>query len=121
LVDANRLLLFEFSIEPSLDYYIFHIGSVGNRFTHYSHPSLNNRIDLLRSYLLKFYPPDHEVILISAATSAREGSHVRVPLCRLEVILAVVHYASTLFVPGLRPSSFNRKYLDLLTGLGPQT
>ena len=29
LVDANRLLLFEYHIEPSLDYYIYHVCSIG--------------------------------------------------------------------------------------------
>lgn len=115
ILDANRLLLFEFRLDPSLDLYIYHVSSIGCPRTNFSNPSTSNRIDLLQAYLLKFYPPEHEAIIISSAARVdATGSLLRTSIDRLTQFIVSLHYGSSLFIPGARPRKVNRDFLSFL-------
>jgi uncharacterized protein YabN with tetrapyrrole methylase and pyrophosphatase domain len=119
LVDANRLLLFELGIEPRLDYFIYHVDSVATRQT--AHAGGNgSRWDLLRDYLLRFYPPDHEAIVVSSGIGPDEGAVlVRARLAELGSAADQMGQGASLFVPALRRKTFNRAFYSLLVESTP--
>lgn len=115
LLDANRLLLLEFQLEPSFDLYIYHVSSIGCPRTNFLDPAGSNRIDLLQAYLLKFYPPEHEAILVSSSAHAgAAGSLERTSIGRLAGLGPSLQYGASLFIPGARPKRVNREFLSLL-------
>jgi uncharacterized protein YabN with tetrapyrrole methylase and pyrophosphatase domain len=115
IVDANRLLLFGYQMEPAMDYYIYHVCSVGTSRIHMAEPSKENRLELLQSHLLKFYKASHPVTLIeSAQTNSVQSFVVQATLGTLKTLLPVLKFGTTLFVPAAAPSKIDEKYLSLL-------
>jgi hypothetical protein len=101
IVDANRMLLFNYILDPQLDVYVYHICSVGTTRTRYGDPGSQNRVHLLRDILLRFYQPDHPFVLLSSEQTAGLG-RVRITgtIGKLEEIQDTASFASTLFIPG---------------------
>jgi uncharacterized protein YabN with tetrapyrrole methylase and pyrophosphatase domain len=117
IVDANRLLLFEYKLDPALDVYLYHVCSVGVQRTHMSDPSRDNSLKLLGEHLGQFYPMDQPVYLISAGGSSDRWSDqiTEAELCRITDLLPVLTFASTLYIPGNLPKRVSREFLELLT------
>lgn len=121
LIDANRLLLFEHPIDPTLDYYIYHICSIGTATVRTDEPAKANRLDLLKRRLLQYYPANHPTTLISSAThDTAESLLTTAPLEIIEKLLPDIHYGSTLFLTGSTPRKLNHSYLALLKN-GPSS
>lgn len=115
LLDANRLLLLQFQIEVSLNYFIYHICSVGTAKTHFSNPHINNRLDLLANYLRSYYPSSHPVALVSSATATNHDPKLtQFSLAELERHIDSIDFATTLFVPAANPRQVDRHFLELL-------
>jgi uncharacterized protein YabN with tetrapyrrole methylase and pyrophosphatase domain len=115
LLDANRLLLFHYRIEPALSYFIYHVCSIGNPQTNFVEPSLNNRIDLLKNYLLKFYLENKEVFLCRASNGKNEVSKIfRTTIVKLDSIVKEIDYSTTLYLPSEKPSQLDWDYLNIL-------
>lgn len=117
VIDANRMLLYRLQIDPRMDYYIYHICSVGTSKTNYSNPSLGNRLDLLKQWLLRSFPEDHEVMLVES--SKIPGKNAVVATCsigELESLTPLITFATSLFLPGLSPISgpIDNEFLALL-------
>jgi hypothetical protein len=71
---------------------------------------------ILRDYLAKFYPSDHEVIIYLAATlSVIEPTIQRIPLSALPN--TSFHPAATLYVPPLKSPEYD---VEMLAALGMQ-
>ena len=103
LIDANRMLYRELKINPQLDLIIYHVCSVANSNTDYQDPSLANRLDLLRQYLLRFYPAGHEVKLISS-NSFVEGSAPQIAISTIHNLMDLnkqIHFGTSLFIMGI--------------------
>lgn len=113
LIDANRLLLFKYTLEPALCYFIYHVCSVGNSRTNFLNPSENNRIDLLIDYLLKFYPRNKEVYLCRAPNGQNERA-VIFKTTIIELNSSDIDYSTSLYLPAEKPSSLNWEFLSLL-------
>jgi len=112
ILDVNRLLLFEYTLDSSLDLYIYDICSTGTRRTHFSEPQKSNALHLLRDCLLRFYDLQHPVALCRVGYKA---PFVR--WCKLGNLcdfLEDIDFGSTLFVPGRVPDRYSRSFLDLL-------
>lgn len=113
LLDANRLLLFQYQLEPSLIYFIYHICSVGNPRTNYLKPSIGNRLDFLRDYLLKFYSEDKEIYLCRVSNSVAESSSkFSCLISDLESQVEKIDFSTTLFIPAEKPSKIDWEYLN---------
>lgn len=115
LVDANRLLLFQYQLECAFSYFIYHICSVGNSKTNFINPALDNRIDLFKKYLLNFYPENKELYLCRASNGKNEQStHFSSTVGELDRCLSKIDYSTTLYLPADQPSRIDWEYLKLL-------
>ncbi len=115
ILEANRILLFKQDINPTLDTYIYHVCSIGNRRTDYVDPVSHNQAVLLRNHLLKHFHPQHDVILIESANgSNQETSKHNGTVESLVDLLSSVTYSSTLFIPAAVPKTYDRNFLEFL-------
>lgn len=116
LIDANRLLLFDFEIEPSMDHYIYHVCSIGTAQISTDDAARNNRIDLLKRKLLRHHPESKDVVLISSPVDGNSVAEMRFEkIGNLENFLPFIHYGTTLFIPGSTPKKIDREYLKCVT------
>lgn len=102
LVDANRLLLFDFRIDPSLDCYIFHASSVASPVVNRRDPKLSNRIELLQDKLEAIYGRDKALSMCRVNVDAL--SMTNIPLSALASHVHEVSFNTTLFILGNNPS-----------------
>jgi uncharacterized protein YabN with tetrapyrrole methylase and pyrophosphatase domain len=112
ILDVNRLLLFDLKIQPELDYYLYHICSVGTSLTHFRDPTRDNALQELSKKLRESFPDDHPVTLIGS--SIRDGglpTRITVAIRDLGTVLKDIRFETSLYVPGLKPKSINRDYL----------
>lgn len=115
LVDANRLLLFNYKLENAFSYFIYHVCSIGNSTTNYLNPSSGNRIDLFKKYLLKYYPENKEVFLCRISNGKNEiSSHIQSTIGNLEECLSKIDFSTTLYIPAEKPKKIDWNYLKLL-------
>lgn len=115
IVDANRLLLFEYQMEPAIDCYIYHVCSVATSRISMRNPALGNQLNLLQQHLLRFYTPESRVVLI--CSSIKENIPTQMidgTVSRLCDLLPHIHFGTTLFIPGRRSESLSKTYLKLL-------
>lgn len=113
LLDANRLLLFQYVMEPALAYFIYHVCSVGNAQTNFLNPEEKNRVDLLKNYLLKYYPEDKELFLCRIANGKNENS-IKIPATISSLSASQIDFSTTLYLPAEKPSKFDRNFYNLL-------
>lgn len=115
MVDANRLLLFGYDMIPDLNYFIYHVCSVGTSATHYGNPEANKHLAMLQKHLLSFYPREKRATLCKASNGAADqGSYVDFSLAELALKTRDIDFGTTLFIPASRPSRLNRDFLKLL-------
>lgn len=114
IVDANRLLLFDYELEPRMDAFIYHVCSTANPRTDFTDPGTHNRLDLLLEALLSRFPADHPVAFVSAAIDGGEGSLNWFPLSELAGKAASALFSVTLFVPGVKPKKINRPVYEIM-------
>lgn len=115
LLDVNRLLLFGYQIDPTLDLYIYHVCSIGTRRTHFLTPEKENKIDLLAKKLSSIYAADHPVTLIGCSEAV--GSlpiKVDCNVGSLTELLPKITFSTTLFVPAQTPKRVDRLFLKEL-------
>lgn len=117
IIDVNRLLLFEYPINTALDYFIYHISSIGTNKTDFLNPSLNNNVNALKEHLLKFYPLSQEVFMIqSASTDFTNSTITKSTLGDLADVLLEVNFLSSLFIKGEdKNRQINKKFYNALT------
>jgi uncharacterized protein YabN with tetrapyrrole methylase and pyrophosphatase domain len=118
LIDANRLLYYDYELDPGLDHFVYHVCSVGTTRTHQTEPAKENRLDLLQRQLQRSFGDDHPVVLMEVAghgSYTREGT-----VGRLTELLPFVGFGTTLFVPGrARDRSLrNESFAELLAASG---
>jgi uncharacterized protein YabN with tetrapyrrole methylase and pyrophosphatase domain len=120
IIDANRLLLFEIQLNPLLEHYIYHISSIGTALTNFTEPTSVNRLDLLREYLLRYFPPHHPAMLISSATAP--DSHAERTELQLENLMdfaSSIHYGHSLYIPHTKHVRLNEEFLRFLRQHSP--
>lgn len=116
LLDVNRMLLFDVPLDPCLDVYIFSICSIATRVVAKRSTDLCNW-QLLVDHLRKFYPNDHLISVVHCASAAADPPEVATrPLAKFDELIPHVDYSTSLFVPAMDPSSFNKETLRLLLG-----
>lgn len=120
LIDANRLLLLNLPLSPLLNVFLYHVCSVGTRYTHIHDSSKGNRLDQLQAYLQKFYSYDHPIILLYSTNDENEASVMNeFPLSKLNDKINDVHIGTTLVIPAskLALSDVDPDYLMQLRGV----
>jgi len=111
LVDVNRLLLYEYNIDTALNYFIYHICSIGNPKTNYKNPTKDNKVCLLKEYLLRFYNPEHKICMIESAGRNLETPSLReFTITEIEKLLENVNFNSTLFIQGIKKQTLNKNF-----------
>lgn len=115
VLDSNRLLLFQYNLEPSMNHFIYHICSVGTDRVHYSDSSKDNKITALQDYLESFYDRKKEIFLCKASNGQSEkGKYISLQVCDLAANIHQIDFGTTLFIPAEKPSKFNFKFYQNL-------
>ncbi len=115
LVDANRLLLFNYHLETSINYFVYHICSVGTKRLNFDDSLKDNQLSLLRDYFLKFYSHNKIVYFCKAANGPNEqGCYTPVVLSELIDKASIINFGTSLYIPAENPKSFNRDFFNLL-------
>jgi hypothetical protein len=116
VIDANRLLLFEFDVDPRLGLLIYHASSVGNSRTDYREPWSTNRLGLLQDFLVDRRGPSAPFVAASSASAHAAPSRVHHgELARLTDFLREIDYGFTLYVPhAASVGAIDRDFLALL-------
>lgn len=115
VIDANRMLLFDMTWSSTLDCYIYHVCSVGTRRVYIHDARKANDWKTLKTHLLKIYPENCIVHLISSSTAENQKNQkFSASLSELERLMEHVHFGTTLFIPGEKAKSFNQDFLNSL-------
>jgi uncharacterized protein YabN with tetrapyrrole methylase and pyrophosphatase domain len=102
MFEATDLLLREFDLNPEVPAMIWQVGSV-ETVLHSTTDSAPGRFTRLREHLQQYYPDDHEVSLLRAATyPITEPERLSFSLSEFESMHDLVDPAHTLFVPRVR-------------------
>lgn len=114
ILDANRLIIYDYSMDPCVNYFIYHVCSIGNANTDYSSPQTSNKVFYLKSKLLKHYPANTPIFLLSTSTQkGQDADKLKGELSNIEELLSKVTYRHTLYIPGSLPSK-DRVNFDFL-------
>lgn len=106
LLDANRLILYDYHMDPCLNYFIYHVSSIGNSRTDYEFPDTNNATDFLQHKLLMHFPKDHKIFLVSSSGKGSEKSILQEgTIDNLTLLLKKVTFDSSLFIPATLPKA----------------
>ena len=117
LVDANRLILYNYQMDPCLNYLIYHVCSIGNSNTDYKSPQINNAVTFLKNKLLAHFSPDHKITLVSSGSSVNMTAKVfKNSIINLELLLKNVSFDSSLFIPAIIPKAkqINREFYNYI-------
>lgn len=100
--EANDLLIHKKPLIPDIHLFLWQIGSVESELFSWGE-SKPERFLGITDFLLKAYPPEHEVIAVSCASSPIVASSVKsVPLKQLPTLSRYLDYSATLYIPPLR-------------------
>lgn len=117
LMDANRMLLFKYNLEPATNYFIYHICSVGTNQVHFNNACIDNQISLLEQHLLKFYSPEKNIILCQASNGSEyPGLYQTITLKQLSIKLSELTFSTTLFIPADLPKKYCNEFYNLIKG-----
>lgn len=99
MYEATDLLLRQRPLQPDVPALIWQIGAVETRF--YSETSSKpERFTRTKEYLLRFYPPDHEVIAVySSSHPLLKSTMVVFKIEDIEANAEFLHQGMTLYVP----------------------
>lgn len=115
LVDANRLLLFQYPLNTQIDTFIYHVSSVGNSRTDTLDCTQRNDIPQLQEYLLQFYSAEKFVSLCQASNFKNHSSQYKnIRLGELEAFSKSIDTGTTLFIPADKPLRLCPKFLSQL-------
>ena len=113
ILDANRLVLFDYHMDPCINYIIYHVCSIGNAKTDYSNPYERNSVSFLKQKLLKHFQANHDVKLISSDSTLHGSARIYSGnIGDLELLLSKVTFDSSLFIPAVLPtaSQINKEF-----------
>lgn len=115
--DVNRALLFEYKMEPSTNYFLYHVCSVGNSNTNFLDSSEGNQLMVLQNYLLRFYSPE-KVIYLCKASNGEKHSAEYIPVLIQDLFKNAkqIDFGTTLLVSAEKPTHINREFLNTLRG-----
>jgi uncharacterized protein YabN with tetrapyrrole methylase and pyrophosphatase domain len=115
ILDANRILLFDYVIEPACGCWIYHVCSVGTTQTNYLEPQKENSLESLQRHLERFYKPTTNIYLCKAGgTDDSKGIYRELKLSELTDNLPKIDFGTTLFIPPQQPKRLNQEFLNRL-------
>lgn len=114
-VDANRLLMYEIKLDPTLGTVIYHPGSVGTTRVDFKSPWESNRLHLLQDYLLRTHVPSHPYrIVLCASAPGRDPEILSGTLGQLAADVRRIEYGSSLYIPPAANFSFDAAFVESL-------
>ncbi|WP_374079187.1 SAM-dependent methyltransferase [Bdellovibrio bacteriovorus] len=117
ILDVNRLLLFQYQLENSVNYFLYHVCSVGTDKVHFQDATQDNSLSLLQAYLEKYFDRSKTIYLCKASNGQEhQAEYIPVLLGELAQNLSLIDFGTTLFVPAEKPSQINFNFLQLLRG-----
>lgn len=116
ILDVNRLLLFNHSMDNKLNYFLYHICSIGNKKTNFKNPQKDNKTHLLKQHLLKFYKNNDPIYLLQSSTSQEKDSIITTGTVELiEGLLEKVNFDCSLFIPGkIDKEHINQEFYEVI-------
>lgn len=117
ILDVNRLLLFKYDLDPSLNYFLYHVCSVGTSKVHFKDATQDNELSLLQAYLEKTFHQEKLVYLCKASNGKdHQSEYIPVKLKTLAQHLHFIDFGTTLYIPGEKPTKIDFDFLKLLRG-----
>ncbi len=118
IYEVNDMLIHKRRLLPDMHCFIWQVGGVESE-TFSSSMSLPCRFLRLKKYLLQFYPPEHESVIITCATNpAVDAKLTRVKLGALETEPVQMHAGATLYIPPVQePVVVDEEFFELLTSV----
>ncbi|XGC80102.1 SAM-dependent methyltransferase [Bdellovibrio bacteriovorus] len=117
ILDANRLLLFKYSLDPSINYFLYHVCSVGTSKVHFKNASKDNELTLLQVYLEKTFNQEKLIYLCKASNGKdHQSEYIPLKLKALAQHLHLIDFGTTLYIPGEKPTNIDFDFLKLLRG-----
>lgn len=99
MYEATDLLVRERPLQSDVPALLWQVGAV-ETVLYSSATNRSNRFERIREYLLRYYPPDHEVTAVySSHHPLFDSSLVRFPLDEIEQHADQLHQGLTLYVP----------------------
>lgn len=115
ILDANRLLLFKYNIEPSLDTFIYHPSSIGNTQTDYTNCHERNQVSLLMKYLMQFFPAHKEIFFCKASNfSGQKENYIKLKLNEMQDKSQFIDPGTSIYIPAEKPTRICRTFLSHL-------
>ena len=120
IMDSNRLLLFDYNLDPAIDYFFYHVCSVATQAVNFHDPSVGNQIHRLQAHLERFFKPTKTIYLCRAANgSSEQSTYTPITLGDLTHHLGEIDFSTTLYVPSEQPTRLNQEYLEILMESAP--
>ncbi|WP_330925966.1 hypothetical protein [Candidatus Sororendozoicomonas aggregata] len=119
ILDVNRFLLYNYTIDPCLNHFFYHVCSIGNPRTDYINPLERNKPDFLIEKLETYYKKDHPVFLISSSIDKNNTPDVKKSVfSKLRDLLKNVSFKHTLFIPAVLPKKekINNEFFSHIYG-----
>ncbi|MBC7420070.1 MAG: hypothetical protein H7328_05015 [Bdellovibrio sp.] len=115
LIDINRALLYNQTINTQCDHFFYHVCSVANPIADFRGFFGGNRLDLLKEYLLKYYPKNHPIALVKAANSIDEASMIlNYTVEQVDQLNKEINFSTTLYIPALKNHSIDLSILKII-------
>ncbi|HEY6798929.1 MAG TPA: SAM-dependent methyltransferase [Kineosporiaceae bacterium] len=116
VLDANRLLIFRYALDPRLALFIYHASSVGNSRTDFLDPARRNQLNLLAEYLIDQLGPERKFVAICSQSNGTEAT--RIESGRLSELAATVNsidYGTSLYISASgEVGGFDRQFVERL-------
>jgi precorrin-4 methylase len=101
VVDANRLLLFRYDLDPRLGVLIYHGSAVGTTRTDHRTPWKTNQIQLLQEFLCGARSPETPFAAVCSAPAGQEAARItRGTIGDMASHAQEIDYGTTIYVPG---------------------
>lgn len=101
IFEASAALHYQIDLNPRVDCILFQIGAPLGPI-HEARPTRADDIYPLRDYLLKFFPPSHEVTVVESSVELGiETKLTKGPLGDLTKLAPAFNYTASLYIPGI--------------------
>jgi uncharacterized protein YabN with tetrapyrrole methylase and pyrophosphatase domain len=98
--ECNRFIYFSISPDPRIPLFLLQPGAIGTGFITEKRANRARRFDILRDYLLRHYPPQHQCLLLVSKFDSRLRAVKRAVAIRdIPQFAKIIDYDTSMFVP----------------------
>lgn len=114
--EATRFLYYKYNFDPSAGLLLWQVSVLGEIEWNPPHPGVRPRLEILADYLMRFYPPEHEVFLYHAPEIPTSRSLIERVALR-DLPSAEFISISTLYIPPHGLPQVNEENMQALARL----